>query len=140
MDNSVRCGNCRFFKAGDTYSWCRKNAPPEIKLEPASLVITEDYWCGEFKRKLIHEEDNRNLEPQKLVVRQCGNCIHFEIQGGNCTYNPPIKIITDDGSGTFFPRPSKTFCCSKFRAREIIIEGPQNTLTTGKRAITLGDS
>ena len=139
MDNSVKCGNCRFFHIGDMYTFCRKHAAKGDE----STSVGENHWCGEFKRKLIHEEGNRNLEPQKLVKQECGNCIHFRIEGGeigNCTYNPPIKIVDGVSSGTFFPRPSKTFCCSKFRAREIIIEEPQNVLTPGKRAITFGDS
>ncbi len=148
MDSSVKCGNCRFFYSGT--SSCRKRAPNH-----AGFPTTyEEKWCGEFKRKFIHEEDNRNLEPQKLVKRQCGNCIHFrtqkdisikEAKSGYCTYNPPSLFIYNSGassatSHTEFPSVKKGSCCSKFRAREIVIEEPQNVLTQGKRAITFGDS
>ncbi len=136
MDNSVKCGNCRFCYTGVVNVYCRKKLTTG---EGSTTQVKLDFWCGEFKRKFVHEESNRNLEPQKLVVRQCGNCIHYK--GSLCTYNPPIKIVISSSSGTYFPSVSKEFSCSKFRAREIIIEEePQNVLTTGKRAITFGDS
>ncbi len=147
MDSSVKCGNCRFswISSGD-YLYCRKNPAFSTGRDSKFPVVDDDNWCGEFKRKLIHEEDNRNLEPQKLVKRQCGNCKHFQtekgakikdIEGGFCAYNPPILTGARD---MHFPRIHKESSCSKFRAREIIIEEPQNVLTSGKRAITFGDS
>ncbi len=151
VDNSVRCRNCRFVchnKTNDLY-FCRIRATVE------SNEVGEDYWCGEFKRKLIHDEDNRNLEPQKLVVRECGNCMHVrteKLKSGDalpehdkhfCTYNPPVIVMNenDHRAHTLFSSVDKESGCSKFRSREIVIEEePQNVLTPGKRAITLGDS
>ena len=152
MDSSVKCGNCRFFYSGT--SSCRKRAPGH-----AGFPTTyEEKWCGEFKRKFIHEEDNRNLEPQKLVKQECGNCIYLRIEKPSegcaipehptyiCTYNPPVVFVYTTGSDnnkrySTFPNVVKESSCSKFRAREIIIEEePQNVLTHGKRAITFGDS
>ena len=139
MDSSVKCGNCRFFH---DIGYCRKKSPAE----GPSYRINEDHWCGEFKRKFIHEEDNRNLKPQNLVVQECGNCIHFRTAGGVeilkitdgfCAYNPPSML---NSNISMFPKVNKKASCSKFRAREIIIEEPQNVLTPGKRAITFGDS
>ncbi len=141
MDNSVKCGNCRFFHID--VSECRKIA----RMDGGFPKTYKEKWCGEFKRRLIHEEGNRKLDPQKLVAQICGNCIHFrtengvavsKIDMGFCAYNPPILTGT---KGLHFPRINKKASCSKFRAREIIIEEePQNVLTPGKRAITLGDS
>ena len=148
MDNSVKCSNCRFlFISEGNILYCRKKSS-------LSYQVKEDYWCGEFKRKFIHEESNRNLNPDVLVVRQCGNCVYLkqEIQEEGapapehikyiCTYNPPIIIMesTTNRAHTVFPSVNKKSSCSKFRAREIIIEEPQNVLTSGKRAITFGDS
>ena len=148
MDSSVKCGNCRFFYSGT--SSCRKRAPGH-----AGFPTTyEEKWCGEFRRKFIHEEDNRNLDPQKLVERQCGNCMYCRKEIPNtvdaltqppkniCTYNPPIIIMesTTNRAHTVFPSVNKKSCCGKFRAREIVIEEPQNVLIHGKRAITFGDS
>ena len=143
MDNSVKCGNCRFVSVNTNNAYhCRKNA----RIDGGFPVVYESWWCGEFKRKFIHEESNRNLEPQKLVKRQCGNCKYFQTEGGAavkdveagfCAYNPPVLTGT---RGMYFPRIHKVSSCGKFRAREIIIEEPQKTLAPGKRAITFGDS
>ena len=143
MDNSVKCGNCRFCYTGNLYAHqCRKHAAKGDE----STSVGKNHWCGEFKRKLIHEEGNRNLEPQKLVAKICGNCIHFRTEGGiavskiesgSCAYNPPSML---NSNISMFPKVNKISSCSKFRSREIVIEEPQNVLTSGKRAITLGDS
>ncbi len=152
MDSSVKCGNCRFVFVGDYNLYCRKN----VLGESGFPQTYEGFWCGEFKRKLIHEEDNRNLDPDKLPIRQCGNCIHCRVEDKPgeaipehqkyiCTYNPPV-IVMDNVSGpnakahTMFPHVDKESSCSKFRVKEIIInEEPQNVLTPGKRAITFGN-
>ena len=155
MDSSVKCGNCRFFVRGTGLGFCRKMSPQN---NGVSTQISEDFWCGDFKRKLIHEEDNRNLDPDKLVTRKCGHCIHCRKEIPKsvdalpehtkyiCVYNPPIMLVAniDDTytkAHTLFPHVGKESYCSKFRVKEIVIEEePQNILTPGKRAITLGDS
>lgn len=153
MDDSVKCGNCRFFHNGDMYNYCRKNA----RKDGGWPEVGESSWCGEFKRKFIHEEDNRNLDPDKLVTRKCGHCLHARIEAKPgeaipehpkyiCTYNPPVMLVANldnvyTKAHTMFPHVDYESLCSKFRVKEIIIEEkPQNILTPGKRAITLGDS
>ena len=156
MDSSVKCGNCRFCFIGSLNLYCRKNIPKG----DGSTKVSDLFWCGEFKRKLIHEEDNRNLDPDKLPIRQCGNCIHCREEKHKsdeampeqpkyiCSYSPPMPVyrimeLTSDPDSsvqTLFPYVDKESCCSKFRSKEIIInEEPQNVLTPGKRAITFGN-
>jgi hypothetical protein len=150
-DNSITCKNCRF---SYTSVWgtfyCRKNAPTSST--PKFPHIQLDDWCGEFKRKFVHEEENRKLQPGArnfgaTLTKCCGNCEHFrieeevpmeDIEHGLCTRNTPSVMGVTDIVATSFPKVNKLSCCSKFRSRNIFVEEEnENPLTPGKRAIRL---
>lgn len=143
MDNSVKCGNCRFFHREDDNFFCGKNAPTV----GGRLMITAEYWCGEFKRKFIHEEENAKLPPDAVQQKSCGGCVHFKIRDGisvdkpligHCIYNPPTIMGNVSSNFTTYPNVVESDYCGKFRARKIIIDDTAaKTYTKGVRAITL---